>query len=91
MIICSGQGTCSVWKYTYRDYWQNEERVQGEGIETYFDNSAICPMLSNGIQVYFFAGNNISQWYLLYHTFSLSLIIIEWVFSLVAEGVMDWV
>lgn len=52
--ICSGQGTCSVWTDTYRDYWQNEERVQGEGIETHFDYSAICPMLSNGIQVYFF-------------------------------------
>lgn len=33
LIICSGQGTCPVWTNTYRDNWQNEERVQGERLE----------------------------------------------------------
>ena len=32
MNFCSGQGFGAVWTNTYRDYGQNEERVQGEEI-----------------------------------------------------------
>lgn len=93
LIICSGQGTCSVWTNTYRDNWQNEERVQGERIEKHILISELfvqCWAMGYKYIIYFFISNLILfHNEICNHTFSLSIMIIEWVFPLVTESVMD--